>query len=113
MTKDEFKLRVYTAGERLVNAYFGENTIVDKLANSTIKVAMKQNMDKLDTFMDMFADENGEIDAKSIVDTYAEQLSESGVTFDIRDYVKSDAVRGFLPNKSLIIKKSDITRIAD
>lgn len=111
--KGELKLRMSNAAERLINAYFGENNIVEKLTNSTLKVLLKQNMDKLDGMMDMFCDENGEIEADEIINTYAEQISESGVTFDIREYVKSDVIRGILPNKSLIIKKSDITRIIE
>lgn len=113
MKKDEFKLRLNNAAERLINAYFGENNVVEKIANSTLKVMLKQNIGKIDSMLEMFTDENGDVDADTIIETYAEQITEAGVPFDIRDYVKNDVVRGFLPNKSLIIKKSDIMRIKE
>lgn len=113
MKKDELKLRVTNAAERLINAYFGENTVIDKMANSTLKIILRQNIGKMDSMLEMFCDENGEIDADEIVNTYAEQITDAGVSFDIRDYVKSDVIRSIMPNKSLVIKRGDITRILE
>lgn len=113
MKKAELEERMVKALDRLINAYFGENTIVDKMVNATLKIMVTQNMQGIDKALSMFENEDGEIDANGLVETYANQLGEAGVPFDIRDFVKNDVVRGLLPNKSLIIKKGDLMKILE
>lgn len=113
MSKKEFKQRVQKAVERLINAYYGENNLVDVFTNSTLKVLLSQNLDKMDDFLCMFEDENGDIDAQQIVNTYIQQISETGIPFDLRNFVKNDTIKAILPNKSLIIKKTDLMKILE
>lgn len=110
MKATELKLRIQTVAENLINIYFGDNSIVDKLTNSTLKVLLKNNMYQLDDLLKLFADKNGEIDAQSVINTYAEQLGD-GIPFDIKKFIKNDFVRNVLPDKTLIITKEDILKI--
>lgn len=112
MKASELKLRIQTSAENLIDVYFNDNTIVDKLANSTMKVLLRNNIYKVDDVLKLFTDKEGEIDAKSIIDTYANTFGE-GIPFDIKGYIKSDFVRNLLPNKTLIITKEDILKIIE
>lgn len=113
MTTTEFKARVSKVVRNLIDTYFSENTAIDKMANATLKVLLDSNMTKLDEVIQMFSDKDGNIDAVTIVNSYANSIGDEGMPFDIRDYVKSDFLRGILPRKSLIINKDDIMKILD
>ena len=110
MKATELKLRIQTVAENLINVYFGETNIVDKLTNSTLKVLLRNNMYQLDDLLKLFADKNGEIDAQSVINTYVEQFSD-GIQFDIKKYIKNDFIRNVLPDKTLIITKEDLLKI--
>lgn len=110
MKANELKSKLEKSGEELINTYYSDNTIIDKLTNSTLKAMLKANITKIDGILDLFTDANGEIDADAIIGCYAEQIG-NGLQFDIKDYVKSDFIRNLLPNKVLIISKNDILNI--
>lgn len=112
MKIDEFKLRLNKAISDLIDVYFCDNNIVDRFTNSTLKALINANMEKVDNILGMFADKNGEIDAVSLINTYADGFGNDGIRFDIKDYIKNDFIRGLLPNKALIISKDDILKIA-
>ena len=113
MNKNEFKLRVVTMFKRLIDTYFAEDNIIDRMANGTLKILVETNTDKIDGFIKMFCDKDGNVDANTIMNTYANQIPESGRNFDIKDYVDSEFVKAILPNKSLIIKREDLLRVID
>lgn len=106
----EFKLRVINGINGLINDYFGSLTMTDKFINATLKLLVKQNSNKYDHVLNMFADENGEINSNDIISVYSDMIGDEGLTFDLRDYVGSEIGR-FMPNKVLIIKKEDLIKI--
>lgn len=111
MKTSEFKLRLITTLDDLINVYFGEPTLTDKMINSTLKIIVKNNIHKADDIINMFADKNGEINVNEIVDEYAKQLGDEGIQFDIKNYVKNDFIRSILPDKCLLITKDDIMKL--
>lgn len=111
MKTSEFKLRLVQGINGLIDDYFGANNMADKLINSTLKIIIKQNQNKYDDIIELFADEEGEIDGQLIVDEYIKVLGNDGFILDIRDYIKNDMIKGLLPNKALRITKNDIIRI--
>lgn len=113
MKQEEFKLRVVQLLKSLIDTYFGENNVVDKMTNATLKVLLDTNNDKMDGFISMFADKNGCIDAETVVYSYVAQIPMEGMKLDIKEYIDNDFVKGILPNKSLIIKKEDLLRVID
>lgn len=113
MKPDEIKLRLVTNAENLINTYFGEPTVIDKMVNSTLKVVLRLNIDKVDGFINLFKDDEGEIDVKKVVDTYAENVGTEGIRLDIRDFISDRFICNLLPNKALLIKKEDIMKILD
>jgi hypothetical protein len=104
----EVKLRLNSSINKLIDTYFGLPTVTEKMVNATLKIIAKQNMYKLDTILEMFADQNGEIDPQAILYEYANQIDENGIRIDIKNYIDNDLIKQILPNKILIIKKEDI-----
>lgn len=111
MKISEFKLKVVKGINGLIDDYFGSSSMTDKFLNATLKIIVKQNQHKYDGMLELFADENGEIDGKMIMEEYSDILGRDGFVVDIRDYVKSDMIKQMLPNKALKITKDDIIDI--
>lgn len=106
----ELKLRIITSIDNLIDKYYGDPTMLDKFVNATLKLLVQQNANKYDNVLNMFADENGNIDAHTVVSTYANMLEGEGITVDLRRYVPG-YIGSMLPNKILILRKEDIMDI--
>ena len=111
MRIEEFKLRIVKSVNELIDVYYADNDFVDKMINSTLKILIQKNTDKIDGFLKMFQDASGEIDADMLVNAYAEQFSNGGIKFDIKQFINNDFLKEFLPDKFLLIGKDDILRI--
>ena len=111
MKISEFKIKTLNGINKLIHTYFSGTDIKDKFINATLKIFVKQNINKYDNIISMFADENGEIVVADILEEYSKVFGDDGFVFDIRDYVKNDMIRSLLPNKALIIKKEDFMDI--
>jgi hypothetical protein len=108
MKTQEFKLRIETGLRNLIDDYFGSHSISDRFINSTLKIMLRQNSYKLDEYIGFFADENGCVDENIIIEEYSDIIGENGVVFDLRNFVKNETLKSFLPNKALVIKAQDI-----
>lgn len=108
MKASELKLRVITSLNSLIDTYFGTSTMVDKFINSTLHVVVKQKSYMLDDVLNLFTDEEGNINEELLFDEYSKMFGDNDIVIDIRDYIKNDMVKSMMPNKSLIIKQEDI-----
>jgi hypothetical protein len=108
MKASEFKLRAISTINSLIDTYFGSNTMVDKFVNSTLHIMVKQKSYMLDDVLNLFTDQDGNIDEELLIDEYSKMFGENDIIIDIRRYIKNDFVRDMLPNKSLVIKSDDI-----
>ena len=108
MKASEFKLRVVSTLNELVDIYFGSDAMIDRFVNSTLHVMIKQKSYMLDDVMNLFTDQDGNIDKELLIDEYSKMFGNKDIVIDIRDYIKNDFIKGILPNKSLIIKSNDI-----
>ena len=102
MTISELKLRLNTSLNGLIDTYFGNANVTERMINATLKVLVKQNINKADKAMMLFADENGEICPKEILQMYAEQIGDDGITLDISERTVKNHV-------SNIFKKIEVT----
>jgi hypothetical protein len=59
----------------------------------------------------LFVDENGEIDGDVVMAEYSQMIGESGVIFDIKQYIDNEMIRNFIPDKALVIKREDILNL--
>ena len=108
MKAGELKIRLSHTVMGLIDTYFSGTSISEKFVNSTLKIILKQNIYKVDPFLELFTDKNGDINAAEIVAEYANMIDENGFVFDLKHYVDNDIVKNMLPDKVLIIKKEDI-----
>lgn len=108
MKASEFKLRVVSTLNELADIYFGSDTMIDKFINSTLHVMIKQKSYMLDDVMNLFTDQDGNIDKELLINEYSKMFGDKDIVIDIRDYIKNDFIKGILPNKSLIVKSDDI-----
>lgn len=109
----EFKTRLHRGLEDLIDTYFGSGSITDRLINATAKIIANQNIDKLDNFIELFADKDGKVDTDLIIKEYSKAFGGDKFIIDLRDFVENDTVRRMLPNKALAIKVNDIAAIFD
>jgi hypothetical protein len=100
----EVKLRLINTANSLIDTYFGENNFVDKFINSTVKIIVKQNVNKFDDILTLFTDKSGEIDMNLLINEYGNMISDDGIVFDIKSIINNDFIKNMLPNKVLIIK---------
>lgn len=107
----EFKLKLVNGVEGLIDTYFSGGSISDRLINATVKIIINQNVDKLDEFMELFADKNGYVDTDVIIREYGKAFGTDKFILDLRDFVSNDMVRRVLPNKALAIRIDDVARI--
>jgi hypothetical protein len=108
MNTQEVKLKLITSVNRLIDTYFGTPTVMEKMINATLKVLVKQNAYKIDGMLELFTDQNGNINPQDILLEYANQIDENGIIVDIKQYINNDTLRNFLPNKVLVLKREDI-----
>ncbi len=111
MTISEFKIRLHETLNGFIDTYFGEQTMADKLINSTMKILVKTNINKFDNILSMFADENGNINASEIIEEYSRQIGGDGLRIDIREYIHNDFIKGLMPEKILLVRKEDFQRM--
>ena len=111
MKTAEVKIRLINTANSLIDTYFNGSDFSDKFINSTLKIIVKQNVNKFDDVFTLFADKDGDIDLRMMVDEYSKMISDNGIIFDIKDYVSNDFVKNMLPDKVLVIKKDDITSL--
>ena len=108
---NEFKIKLVNGANDLIDTYFSGGSISDRLINATVKIIINQNIDKLDGFIELFADKNGYIDTDVLIREYGKAFGTDKFILDLRDYVSNDMVRRALPNKALAIKIDDIAQI--
>lgn len=108
---NEFKIKLLAGVEDLIDTYFAGGGISDRLINATVKIIVNQNIDKLDGFIELFADKNGHIDTDTLIREYGKAFGTDKFILDLRDFVSNDMVRRALPNKALAIRINDIAKI--
>jgi hypothetical protein len=111
MKTGEIKIRLFNALMTMIDTYFSAPSMSEKFINSTLKILVKQNINKIDSMLDLFTDENGDINAEEIISEYAEMFDESGYVFNIKDYIENESVKKFIPDKALVIKREDVLSI--
>lgn len=111
MKAGEIKIKLSNSVLKLIDTYFGNNSMTEKFINSTLKILLKQNINKIDSMLKLFADENGDINAEEIVREYAQMFDETGYVFDLKNFIENESIKKLIPDKALVIKREDILNI--
>lgn len=107
----EFKEKVINGIESLIDTYFSEKNVSDRILNATVKIIVRQNSNKFDNLIELFADKDGLIDTDMIIAEYSKAFDADKLIIDIRDFVNNETVKQMLPNKALAIKMDDIAKM--
>ena len=111
MKIQEIKLKLITSVNNLIDTYFSTSSVTDKMINAPLKVLVKQNAYKIDGVLNLFTDENGEINPRDVLMEYANQIDENGLVIDIKQYINNETLKQFIPNKVLLLKREDILNL--
>jgi hypothetical protein len=111
MKAGEVKMRLSNVIIEMIDTYFGGMAMNEKFINSTLKIILKQNLYKVDSILGLFADKNGDINIQDIVDEYLKMIGDDGIVFDLKQYIDNDFAKSLIPDKILVIKKEDISKL--
>ena len=111
MKAGEVKIRLSNVIIEMIDTYFGGSGLNEKFINSTLKIILKQNLYKVESVLELFADKDGDINIVEIVEEYSKMISDDGLIFDIKQYVDNDIVKSLIPDKILVIKRNDILKL--
>lgn len=106
MNINEFKENVVIRLNDLVDEWFDQNTLNDKLFNGIARTIIDSNKNKFDGYINLVTDENGDVMVNALVDNIVGILPEK-IEIDLKKYINMP----FIPNKILILTKNDITQI--
>lgn len=107
----EFKVRLLSGASELVDTYFSGVNAADKFINASVKIILTQNIDKLDSIIELFTDADGYIDTDIMIKEYGKAFGADKIVIDIRDFVNNDTIKRMLPNKALALRIDDIAKI--
>jgi hypothetical protein len=108
MRINEFKTKLVSGVNGLIDTYFAGGNMSDRLMNATVKIVVSQNVDKFDNMFGLLSDKDGYIDTDLIIVEYTKAFGGDKFILDIRDFVDNEMVRNLLPNKALVLKIDDI-----
>lgn len=100
MKKDELKPIIKDFLTNMMNGWFADKPLWKSLGNSLIIA----NINKYDNVLDMFADENGDINVEDILNNIGSTMEES-YKIDLQQFSP------LLPNRILLISKEDIKNL--
>jgi hypothetical protein len=100
MKKEELKPIIKDFLHKMCEGWFLDKPLWRTLAVSLVDA----NINKYDNVLDMFADENGEIDIEGILNSVGENM-ENAYQIDLSQFSP------ILPNRILLISKEDITHL--
>lgn len=108
MKAGEFKLRLISGINNLIDAYYGTDSRIDKLMNATLRLAVRQKSYMIDDALELFTDKDGCIDKDVVIEEYSKILGGDKFVLDIRNFINNDLIKNLLPDKALIIKTDDL-----
>ena len=103
----EFKARTINKLYSIIDGWF-DNGIQDGIINGVLKTVIKANQNKYDELLNVFTDEQGELDLSEINKQMMRVVPEN-TELDLREMANRFNVATYLvPNKVLILSKKDV-----
>ena len=107
---DELKTNVNSFVLNAIDEIFPPNNIYNKFIGSSAKIFYQQKQQKLLSFLDSLADENGEVDTDVLFTHYNETLfSEGSVKIDLDEVGTKLGIA--LPSKQIVLTREDLKKI--
>lgn len=96
MKKEDLKPKLQAFLRQMMSEWFADKSFLKGLGIALVDA----NVNKYDSILDMFADENGEIDVEGIIKN-----------MDDRIEIDLQSLSPILPNRILLITKSDLWQL--
>jgi hypothetical protein len=96
MKKEDLKPKLQAFLHQMMSEWFPDKNVLRGLGNALIDA----NVNKYDSILDMFADENGEIDVEGIIKNMDDKIE-----------IDLQSLSPILPNRILLIMKSDLLKM--
>ena len=96
MKKEDLKPKLQAFLRQMMSEWFADKSFLKGLGIALVDA----NVNKYDSVLDMFADENGEIDVEGIIKN-----------MDDRIEIDLQSLSPILPNRILLITKSDLWKL--
>lgn len=111
MKLSEFKLTTINKLNHIIDEWFDGQTIQDRFLNGSLKTIIKAKQNSYDGIINMFADEEGNIDLSELKKQMEGVIPEK-LEMDISQITSKWGVPKYLiPNKILLLTKTDIMDI--
>ena len=114
MKTDEFKLRIKTFADELIDQYLPTGNIIETLKNTTAKFWLSQNIGKFDSILNAFADVNGEIDTAKLKEFYEPVIFQNDeFRLDVKSLIPEEQVilKNMLPDNIILFRREDLYRL--
>lgn len=114
MHKDEVKMKIRCFVDQTIDSVVPMDNIFNKLKNSTFKLVIDENINKLDPILSTFADEQGEIDIEHIISHYQATLFTNGeLRVDLKSIIPDEysVIKDMVPNKVILFRQNDLANI--
>lgn len=110
MNVDEFKINTINKINQLLDGWF-DNGLQDGIVNGVLKSLIKNNQNKYDALINLFVNENGEVDLNEL-HKQLDKTIDKDVEIDLKSLsVKLGIPTYFIPNKILFLSKKDILNL--
>ena len=96
----EFKNTLSEHLSKLIDEWFGDKPLLNAIA----KTALKANINKFDSLLDMLVDENGDLLVNDLINNLGEAV-EKGYEIDLTE------ISNLLPKRVLLISREDIQNL--
>ena len=111
MKVQEFKLMLLNKLYAITDEWFDTNTLQDRFINGTLKTIINANKNKYDNLINMFADENGNVDLSEMRNQLINVIPER-IEMDVNEITSKWNIPSYLiPNKLLLLTRKDILDI--
>lgn len=112
MKIDEIKLRSVNVLNNTIDSILPKSNIVNILFNTCFKYYIEQNLSKIDQYLLLLSDSNGEIDIDRFLYILDDQIfNNNALELDLKSLIKLPTeLNNILPEK-IVIKKEDIYSI--
>jgi len=84
--------------------------MIDSLARPAIKVILKNNIDKVDSFLNLFVDKDGKLDIEGLLDQYMkDSVPKEGIVINPKEIFGDNFITKMISPK--LLEQSDIIKL--
>lgn len=111
MKQEQFIQHIINQFNNILDQWFDQNTLQDNATKAIVKTIIEANKHKFHSMLNIVTDENGEVRTDILMKNLEDMLPAS-INIDLQQYADQFHIpKMFVPNKILILDKTDIRNI--